>query len=93
MSDWRDLFSFMHKRKQAYMQTFQTNQPANVIVMDDLFKFCRGRESTFHPDARVAANLDGRREVLLRILNHLDLTEEQLAQLYAGNQAGVSRSE
>lgn len=91
MAEWRDIFSFLHNRKQAYQLTFQTHQPANVVVLDDLFRFCRGRESTFHPDPRVAANLDGRREVLLRILNHLNLSEEQLAQLYAGNQAGVSQ--
>lgn len=93
MSDWRDLFGFMHKRKQAYQLTFQVNQPANVIVLEDLMTFCRYRESTFHPDARIAANLDGRREVLLRIMNHLNLSEEQLAQLYAGNPAVVVRSE
>lgn len=93
MPDWREVFGFMHRRKQAYQLTFQVNQPANVEVMEDLMKFCRYRESTFHPDARIAANLDGRREVMLRIMNHLNLSEEQLAQLYAGNSAVVVRSE
>ncbi len=81
------LFAFINGRKRAYQLTFQTNQPANVAVMEDLAKFCRAHESTFHPDPRVAANLDGRREVFLRIQNHLGLTEEQLIALYSGNGA------
>lgn len=93
MATWREIFGFMHGRKQAYMQTFQTNQPANVLVLADLQRFCRANETTFNPDARIAANLDGRREVWLRIQNHLNLNEEQLAELYAGNLAAVARSE
>lgn len=81
------IFAFIRGRKRAYQLTFQLNQPANIAVMEDLAKFCRAHESTFHPDARVAANLDGRREVFLRITNHLGLTEEQLVALYSGNSA------
>lgn len=85
--DLRGMFSFLDTRKRNYQLTFQTNQPANIAVMEDLFKFCRAGESTFHPDARIAANLDGRREVWLRIQNHLGLTTEQLMALYSGNGA------
>lgn len=88
----RRLFSFIDQRKRAYQLTFQLNQPANVAVLDDLIRFCRVNESTFHPDARIAANLDGRREVFLRIQNHLGLTTEQLLSLYAGDPLGAVKS-
>lgn len=87
----RRLFSFIDQRKRAYQLTFQLNQPANVAVLEDLARFCRATESTFHPDARIAANLDGRREVYLRIMNHLGLTTEQLLSLYAGDPLGVAQ--
>lgn len=85
----RRLFSFLDQRKRAYQLTFQLNQPANVLVLQDLAKFCRATESTFHPDARLAANLDGRREVFLRIQNHLGLTTEQLLSIYGGDPLGA----
>lgn len=93
MSDWRDVFSFIHKRKQAYQLTFQLNQPANVLVLDDLARFCRANESTGHADPYIAARLDGRREAWLRIQQHLHLTEEQLMQLYSGNPVTVHQQE
>lgn len=85
----RRLFSFIDTRKRAYQLTFQLNQPANVEVLQDLARFCRAAESTFHPDARIAANLDGRREVYLRIMNHMGLTTEQLLSLYGGDPLGA----
>ena len=87
------VWSFIKDRKRAYQLTFQLNQPANVAVLEDLAKFCRAHESTFHPDARIAANLDGRREVFLRIANHMGLTTEELVILYAGNSAGKPQGE
>ena len=84
------LFDFLFRRKRAYQLTFQQMQPANVLVMQDLARFCRAHESTFHPDPRVAANLDGRREVYLRIVNHLGLTVEQLLAIYTGDNVGVA---
>ncbi len=86
--DWRGMVGFMHDRKRAYQLTFQQTQPANVIVMQDLAKFCRAHESTFNADPRIAANLDGRREVYLRIINHLGLTDEQLLAIYTSPTAG-----
>lgn len=80
----RELIGLIRDRKRAYVLTFQLNQPANVMVLQDLARFCRATESTFHPDARIAANLDGRREVYLRITNHMGLTDEQLLALYGG---------
>lgn len=87
------IYAFIRGRKRAYQLTFQLSQPANIAVLEDLAKFCRARESTFHQDPRIAANLDGRREVWLRITNHMGLTEEELVALYAGNQAGYKSGE
>lgn len=67
-------------RKRAYQRLFDT--PDGKVLLVDLARFCRAHESTFHPDARVAANLDGRREVWLRIQQHLQLDSEDLWDLY-----------
>jgi hypothetical protein len=94
MADWREMFGFIHKRKQAYQLTYQLQQPANVIVLDDLARFCRANESCVVPgDRDKTLILEGRREVWLRIQQHLHLTEEQLMQLYSGNPVTVHQQE
>jgi hypothetical protein len=82
MSQWFRGLAQMKARKRAYIQA--KIQPAVQEVLIDLATFCRANESTFHEDARKAAMLDGRREVWLRIQNHLHLTAEELMALYAG---------
>jgi len=67
-------------RKQDYIRTFTSITGESVL--EDLSLFCRENESTFHADARIAANLDGRREVFLRIQQHLKLTEQELMILF-----------
>lgn len=56
----------------------------------DLARFCRADQSTFHADARVHAVLEGRREVWLRIQEHLRLSDEELFTLYNG-QAPINK--
>lgn len=73
--------AFLQSRKRAYQATFQGG-PDSERVLRDLANFCRADKSTFHPDPRVAANLDGRREVFLRITQHLNLSAEELHRLY-----------
>jgi hypothetical protein len=63
-------------RAQAYQKTF-AGQPAQTVLRDIAW-FCRANASTFHADARLAAQLDGRREVWLRIQNHLKMTPDEL---------------
>ena len=60
-------------------------------VLDDLRGFCRGDRSTFHPDARSHALLEGRREVWLRIQQHLELTPDQLLVLYSNGEYSVEQ--
>lgn len=78
-------FDLLRKRRLAYQLTFKHNNYAAQEVLMDLAKFCRANESTYHPDPVIAAALVGRREVWLRISNHLNLTSEQLFALYNGN--------
>ena len=68
--------SFLTSRKQAYQLTFNPESVHAETVLRDLAKFCRAQESTFHPDPRVEGRLDGRREVWLRITQHLNLSVE-----------------
>jgi hypothetical protein len=71
---------FLRKRRMAYVQTFKGT--AADIVLRDLAQFCRAHESTFHPDPRAHAVAEGRREVWLRIQNHLQLSDEELWERY-----------
>lgn len=66
-------------RQTAYLKIFAG--PYSDYVLRDLAKFCRAHQSTFHPDSHVAARLDGRREVWLRIQQHLQLDDEALWKL------------
>lgn len=77
---------FLNSRRLAYIRVFDKANPDNPDVkalMDDLAKFCRAHESTFHPDARTHALLEGRKEVFLRIQQHLNLPEDELWALYS----------
>lgn len=78
-------FDLLRKRRLAYQLTFKKDNYAGQEVLIDLAKFCRANVSTFHEDPRLHAVLEGRREVWLRISNHLNLTSEQLFALYNGN--------
>jgi len=70
-------------RQKAYALTLSEGDSAG-IVMKDLAKFCRAKESTFHPDPRAHALAEGRREVYLRIMEHLELSVEDLYGIYTG---------
>jgi len=67
---------YLRSRQQSYRQTFKGI--FGEYVLQDLAKFCRADESTFHTDARIEGIMQGRREVWLRISKHLNLSDEQL---------------
>lgn len=75
---------FLRGRKVAYCRVFNKEDEAAKEVMQDLAKFCRANKSTFHEDGRAHALLEGRREVWLRIQQHIGLTEDELMELYGG---------
>jgi hypothetical protein len=73
---------FIFRREFAYKHLFSRDSQDAKLVLKDLAKFCRAHDSTFHPDPHVRSQLDGRREVWLRIAHHLNLTSEELWGLY-----------
>ena len=66
----------------AYNRVFDPKNQYTHDVLRDLAKFCRAHTTAFHPDARVHAVLEGRREVWLRIQQHLQLTEDEIYNLH-----------
>lgn len=74
---------FLRRRKRDYCLAFNT--PAGNEVLIDLAKFCRASESCVVPGEHDASLvLEGRREVWLRIQQHLNLNSAQLFTLYGG---------
>lgn len=73
-------------RQKAYALALSEGDSAG-IVMKDLAKFCRAKESTFHSDSRAHALAEGRREVYLRIMEHLELSVDDLYELYTGKKS------
>lgn len=70
-------WKFLQRRKRDYMMI-----PDSVI--QDLNKYCRGNETTFNKDERVQAFLEGRRDVLLRIMHHRNEPTDLLFTRYGG---------
>lgn len=83
------LYALLMKRRHAYQSTFRA--PTAETVLADLARFCRANQSTFHTDERAHALLEGRREVWLRIVQHLNLTPDELFALYSGVDARVAK--
>ena len=69
-------------RQRGYIEVFNKNNVYLQEVLEDLKRFCRAESSCFHEDPRMHAVLEGRREVWLRIQDHLNLTSEQLWKKY-----------
>lgn len=74
--------TFLTDKKRCYEFTFDEQNVYAQRVLQDLAKFCRANETTFHEDPRAHAVLEGRREVWLRIQNYLQLTPDELWELY-----------
>jgi hypothetical protein len=68
---------FISGRQTAYQQVFKKEDIAVNAVLKDLAKFCRANKTCFHADERIHANLEGRREVWLRIMEHINLTPDE----------------
>lgn len=77
------MIDFFQRRRLAYVRVFDENNVFRQEVLKDLARFCRATQSTFHPDPRVHAMLEGRREVWLRIQEQLNLSLEELYDLHA----------
>lgn len=77
-------WDFLVGRSGAYARLFVLDNRDVRTVLEDLAVFCRAHTSTAHQDPHVAARLDGRREVWLRVQQHLNLDNETLWRLYDG---------
>ena len=87
-----EVLQIMTDRKRAYQLAF--NSPAGEAVLFDLNPFCRARESCVVPGDRDRTYvLEGRREVFLRIRDHLDLTAEELVERYTKPAIGAHGDE
>lgn len=76
----------LRERQYCYQQTFKGVY--GQAVLKDLARFCRAHESTFNEGSdRASALAEGRREVWLRLQHHLQLTPDQLWELYSGRPA------
>ncbi len=76
---------FLRGRKRDYQ--LATQQPAVQRMLMDLAIYCRANETCVVPGDRDRTNvLEGRREVWLRIQQHLHLSSEELYFLYGGKQ-------
>lgn len=82
---WFTALSFMRQRSGDYRKI-------GPRALADLASFCRANETCFHEDARKHAVLEGRREVWLRIQQHLNLTGEELMAIYAGRDLNLERN-
>lgn len=80
-----DIRDFLIARQQAYREVFNPENVFSRKVIKDLSQFCRAETSTFHPDPRVHAVLEGRREVFLRIKKHLGYDTEKFLETYGIN--------
>ena len=82
---WEKVKRVLLERQYAYRKTF--DGPLAAIVLKDLARFCRAHESTHEPNERDSILFEGRRQVWLRLQEHLKLTPDQLWELYSGRPA------
>lgn len=89
MTSPRELINKLFNRRQAYVTVFK-NKDGDIHesgrrVLTDLAKFCRANDTTtmISPvtrcvDPLASAQAEGRREVFLRIMLHLNLSESDM---------------
>lgn len=88
---FRRALEVVTERQQAYRIAFLGGGVASMV--SDLKKFCRADEPCFSDDPRVHALLEGRREVWLRIQQHLNADPAALVEKYSGGAVTVVRVE
>jgi hypothetical protein len=88
---WNSARIFLRNRRMAYLRIFNPESRDAQVVLADLATFCRADKTTFEPDERLTAVLEGRRQVWLRINQHLKLDEETLWRLYDGRPEPIER--
>lgn len=74
--------SELFNRQRLYREVLNTESPQVMMFLEDLARFCRAHETTYSTDPRDHAQLEGRRQVWLRIQEHLNLDSKLLWELY-----------
>ena len=75
-----NLNPMLRYRRSAYSKVF--NSPEGKKVLADLRRFCRASQPTADVNnVNTTFLLEGRREVFLRIMSHLQLTEDDVYRL------------
>lgn len=82
----RRAFEFLTGRRRAYLRVFDPGNRDAQAVLADLAKFCKATETVVPQpmDPHAMAYLAGRRDVFLRIQQHLRLDDETLWRLLDG---------
>ena len=75
------MINFFRKRNKAYREVFDLNSDNVCAVLADLKKFCRHNASTFSEDSNRQSYLNGRRDVLERILQNINISDEQISKI------------
>lgn len=76
---------FKLARSRAYRRVFAREggrfDRSAEIVLADLRDYCRANAAAWDRDARISDRLAGRRDVWLRISEHLNLTDDEILKL------------
>lgn len=75
----------LERRRVSYARLFSLGNPSHedvLCVMDDLAEFCRAYETTLNPNQKLQDAFEGRREVYLRIMDHILLDHDTLFKRY-----------
>lgn len=83
-----DTLIFLGLRKRSYESVFGEAGAAGSEAMKDLARFCFAFETCSSPDLNLTLLKSARRDVWLRIQQHLHLQPEELAALYKAVSAG-----
>lgn len=86
-----ELQQYFARRRTAYVKTFAN--PFGEEVLRDLAKFCRAHDTTFKADPREHALLEGRREVWLRIQEHIQFSDQEIWNLHQARNPNLRASD
>lgn len=76
-----NILDLCKRRHYAYRDLFNPDDPNARRVMGDLKRFCRYQTSTFSDDPYRQSYLNGRRDVLERILSFVNFSDDEIKRM------------